>query len=136
MDIDDREVSACGLADTNQAGGKRRRWPEALKREVVAALLEPGASVSIVARRYDVNANQLFKWRRQFAGVSGGLSTEPLRLLPVEIAPTTAQMAEVRRAEVVPVLEAVGTWPLHLAVTGGWCRDDLGGSACLFTRRY
>ena len=96
MDIDDREVSAYGLADTKQAGGKRRRWPEALKRELVAALLEPGASVSIVARRYDVNANQLFKWRRQFAGVSGGLSTEPLRLLPVEIAPTTAQMAEAR----------------------------------------
>jgi transposase len=25
----------------------------------------PGASVSIVARRHDVNNNQLFRWRRQ-----------------------------------------------------------------------
>src|SRR5215211_753580 len=46
---------------------KRRRhraWPESLKREIVAASLVPGASVSRVARRYDVNANQVFAWRR------------------------------------------------------------------------
>ena len=54
---------------------------------MVAALAEPGASVSIVARRYDVNTNQLFKWRRQFAGASGAPSRGPLRLLPVEITP-------------------------------------------------
>jgi len=30
-----------------------------LKRQLVAATFEPGASVSIVARRHDVNANQL-----------------------------------------------------------------------------
>ncbi|WP_442943640.1 transposase [Nitrospirillum sp. BR 11752] len=43
-------------------GGKRRRrtWSEALKREIVAASFEPGASASVVARRYDVNTNQLF----------------------------------------------------------------------------
>ena len=58
MDIADRAVSASGLADAKQAGGKRRRWPDGLKREVVAALSEPGALVSIVARRYDVNASQ------------------------------------------------------------------------------
>jgi len=53
--------------DTN--AGRRRRnrtWPEALKREIVAASLVPGVSVSIVARRYDVNANQVFKWRKRF----------------------------------------------------------------------
>ena len=26
-------------------------------------------------------------------------------------------------------------WPLHLAVTGGWCRDDIGRSARLSSRR-
>ncbi len=45
--------------------GRRREWPEALKRQMVAETLEPGASVSIVARRHDVNTNQLFKWRRE-----------------------------------------------------------------------
>src|ERR1700680_4403859 len=45
---------------------RHRRWPEALKREIVAASLAPGASVSIVARHYDVNANQVFSWRRRY----------------------------------------------------------------------
>jgi hypothetical protein len=42
---------------------KRRHkvWPEALKREIVAACLAPGASVSMVARQYDANANMVFE---------------------------------------------------------------------------
>jgi transposase len=51
--------------DTSGSGRRRNRsWPEALKREIVAASFEPGASVSLVARRYDVNTNQLFSWRK------------------------------------------------------------------------
>jgi len=68
--------------------GERRRhrsWPEAVKREIVAASLAPGSSVSIVARRYDVNANQVFAWRKRY----GGGSTEPaaLQLMPVRVTP-------------------------------------------------
>src|SRR5450759_3286650 len=50
------------------ATGRRRNrsWPEALKREIVAASFAPGASVSVVARHYDVNANQVFSWRRLY----------------------------------------------------------------------
>jgi transposase len=61
------EVSTNGLVDTKRAAGlaKRRNWPEAFKRQVVAETLEPGSSVSIVARRHDLNTNQLFKWRRE-----------------------------------------------------------------------
>jgi transposase len=46
--------------DTSDAKRRYKRWPEALKREIVAATLVPGASVSVVARQYDVNANQVF----------------------------------------------------------------------------
>ena len=62
-----------------------RLWPESLKREIVAASLVPGASVSRVARRYDVNANQVFAWRRRYRDVA----SEPaeLRLLPVTVTP-------------------------------------------------
>ena len=68
--------------------GERRRhrsWPEALKREIVAASVAPGSSVSVVARRYDVNANQVFAWRKRYRGVS----TEPaaLQLMPVTVTP-------------------------------------------------
>jgi hypothetical protein len=61
------QVSTIGLVDTKQQPGatKRRQYSEALKRRMVAETLAPGASVSIVARRHDVNSNQLFRWRRQ-----------------------------------------------------------------------
>ena len=42
----------------------RRRWSQEEKRRIVAQTLMPGASVSQVARRYDVNTNLVFTWRR------------------------------------------------------------------------
>ena len=45
---------------------RRRRWSEAQKRQIVAETHEPGVSVPMVARRYNLNANQVFRWRRLF----------------------------------------------------------------------
>jgi len=56
--------------DTNGKRRTNKRWPEPLKREIVAASFAPGASVSVVTRQYDVNVNQVFAWRRRF-GVAG-----------------------------------------------------------------
>ncbi len=73
------------------SGERRRnkRWPEALKREIVAATLVPGASVSVVAREYDVNANQVFSWRRRYGEASKPAAAPPLTsgLVPVVITP-------------------------------------------------
>ena len=89
--------------------GERRRhrsWPEALKREIVAASLAPGSSVSTVARRYDVNANQVFAWRKRYRGVS----TEPaaLQLMPVTVTPD-------RPVEVAPARELI-----EIELSGGY----------------
>jgi transposase len=92
------------LADTKEAGGERRRWAGELKREVVSAPDEPGASVSSVARRYDVSTDQLFEWRRQFAA-AGAPSADPVRLLPVELAPLRSPTVEERGGS-PPVLSA------------------------------
>ena len=57
-------------------GALRRRWSDAEKRRIVAESHQPGVSVSVVARRNDVNANLVFNWRRRFleqAGGAGGL---------------------------------------------------------------
>jgi transposase len=71
--------------DTNGVGRRRHRsWPEELKREIVAASLEPGASVAVVARRYGVNANQLFSWRKLYR--DGLLGPSGPALLPVTVA--------------------------------------------------
>jgi hypothetical protein len=51
----------------------RRRWTAEEKRQIVEETTVPGSSVSVVARRYDINANLLFKWKRQDeAGQLGG----------------------------------------------------------------
>ena len=47
-------MSTSAIMDTIKRA-RRRTWPEALKREIVAAASAPGASVSVVARQYDVN---------------------------------------------------------------------------------
>jgi transposase len=44
---------------------RRRRWSSAEKERLVAASLEPGASVSTIARDAGIHPSQLYGWRRQ-----------------------------------------------------------------------
>ncbi len=79
-------MSTKRIMDTNGGARAYKRWPEALKREIVAASLAPGASVSLVARQYDVNANQVFSWRKRYpAAVEPSVSAPGL--VPVTITP-------------------------------------------------
>ena len=69
-------------------GRRVRRWRSvAEKRRIVELTLVPGASVALVARAHGVNANQVFKWRREF---ERGELSEPVSasasLLPVVLA--------------------------------------------------
>jgi transposase len=56
-----------------------------LKRRIVEESLAPGASASVVARRHDVNTNQLFKWRRQYAAAGSG---DRPSMVPVAVWPS------------------------------------------------
>jgi transposase len=105
------EVSTTGLVDTKQSSDrpKRRRWPEAMRRQIVAETLEPGASVSIVARRYDVNANQLFKWRREMAPEPPAAAEQSVTMLPVAIvAEASEPRPRVRRSGTIEITLACG----------------------------
>ena len=65
---------------------RRRAWSLAEKRRIVAETLLPGASVSIVARRHDVNANQVFKWRRELAaGDRAALPAPACEFVPIGV---------------------------------------------------
>ena len=44
---------------------RRRRWSSTEKQRLVAATLEPGASVSSIAREAGIYPGQLYGWRRQ-----------------------------------------------------------------------
>jgi transposase len=72
-----------------------RRWRSiAEKRRIVELTLVPGASVALVARAHGVNANQVFKWRRDF---QRGELSEPVSasasLLPVMLSGGTVPQA-------------------------------------------
>jgi hypothetical protein len=45
---------------------QQRHWEIQDKRRIVEETFVPGASVSVVARRNDVNSNMLFRWRREY----------------------------------------------------------------------
>ena len=84
-----------------------RLWPESLKREIVAASLVPGASVSRVARRYDVNANQVFAWRRRYQGAAA--KPTELQLIPVTVTPDRSdERAPARASGLIEIAMASG----------------------------
>lgn len=60
---------------------RRRRWKSAEKEQLVAASLEPDASVSSIAREAGIHPSQLYGWRRQLRARPG------LGFAPVQIAP-------------------------------------------------
>jgi transposase len=74
-------------------------------RQMVAERQAPGASVSIVARRHDVNSNQLFRWRRQLlpkAAVYSGA------MVPVAIAPDGGRPRRADRNGVIEIALGCG----------------------------
>jgi transposase len=104
MANDPDQVSTKTLVDTKREplSVRRREWPEALKRQLVAETLEPGASVSIVARRHDVNTNQLFKWRRELLPKAVPAVVAGNTMVPVEI---VAEQPRRRRADRKGIIE-------------------------------
>src|SRR4051794_19648547 len=88
---------------------RHRSWPESLKREIVAASLMPGASVSRVARRYDVNANQVFAWRRRYQGAAA--KPTELQLIPVTVTPDHPE----------GMAPACASGLIEIAMAGGYC---------------
>jgi transposase len=84
-------VSTRGIVDTLSEGSqvrtakaKKRRRTIKERRDIVEETLVPGASVARVARKHDVNANQVFYWRKLFREGRLGISSNP-QLLPVRV---------------------------------------------------
>lgn len=104
-------------ADSNKAPGgaaRRRRYDADFKRALVEQSLAPGSSVSQVAREHGINANQLFRWRRQLllAGQSDS-SFEAGAKSPASLVPVTV-IAE----QPTPSLPVTGAGQIEVRVAG------------------
>jgi transposase-like protein len=65
--------------------GKRpplRYWAVQDKRRIVEETFVPGASVSVVARKNDMNSNMLFRWRREYHRGEFGPAASQLKTSP------------------------------------------------------
>ncbi|MBH3426096.1 MULTISPECIES: IS3 family transposase [Pseudomonas] len=92
------------MTNSNDKGGellgqeRRRRWSTDQKLAMVRESLEPGQSVSVVARRNGINANQLFLWRKLYqdgslSAVSAGEAVVPAS----ELSDALKQIRELQR---------------------------------------
>lgn len=115
--------------DMDTSAIKRRRhrsWPEALKREIVAASFAPGASVSVVARRYDVNANQVFGWRKRYRDAPPAPSDPPAsRLMPVVITAEPDSVPPLPASTVAEKIEIDVAGKYRVCVGGDFDRQAL-----------
>ena len=98
------------IVSVRVAGAKKRRRSVEERRKIVEATLQPGASVSRVARRHDVNANQVFHWRKLYREGRLGDSTST-KLLPVRV----AEERSGREAEGDGIAWGSGTMEIQLA---------------------
>ena len=76
---------------TIEPAAKRRYRSKRERRQIVEESLLPGASVAVIARQYQVNANQLFHWRKLY------------REGRLDMKPATAELVPVRLTDVVDV---------------------------------
>jgi len=86
-----------GIEERAAGVTRRRHRTVEEKRRIVQESLKPGASVAVVARRFDVNANQIFTWRRQLRGgklTGKGVASSESQLLPVAMHQVGAQAME------------------------------------------
>jgi transposase len=95
---------------------KRRFFTAEHKQRIVQEALVPGASVSRIARLHDVNANQVFKWKREYLRSQTGSQPSEYGLLPVVItdhAPPAVPHSPPDQRQTAPTQE--GSIELHLS---------------------
>jgi len=78
----------------------------------VAASLAPGASVSVVARQYDVNTNLVFSWRKRYGDAPG--ATPAAQLVPVMVTPDRIDVAPPSPAADAIVIELPGGYRVRI----------------------
>ena len=107
--------------------GARRFRSKQEKRQIIEETLKPGASVAVVARKHEVNANQVFLWRKQYReGWLNENNDTAMALVPVKISPATGKAVRtMRRAVKLGARTVSGTIDIDL----GHARVRIEGAA-------
>lgn len=88
----------------------RPNYPIEFKRQLAALACAPNISVSKLAAKHGINANMVFKWRRQYRagyfGIPGtGPRTTPVSLIPVLTPAVSERQSSARQSD--PLIEVV-----------------------------
>jgi transposase len=77
---------------------RRRRWTAEQKKDMVLESEQPGMNISLVARKYEIHPNQLFRWRKLLHdGALAAMRTDE-ELVPVsEVRQLRKQIRELER---------------------------------------
>jgi len=89
---------------TRGSSRSRRQHERAFKDELIALSLVPGASVAGIAMKGGINANLLFKWRREHVKAMAMSAPSSATLLPVCVIPEATSPATAQPAPVEPAI--------------------------------
>ncbi len=104
---------------------KRRFWDDDEKARIVAQTRLAGVSVSEVARRYDVNANLVFAWRRDPRFNPPPVEDPAALFLPVEVIAAPAVIDPPALEPTAAKIEIVLSSGHHIIVSGAYDPDAL-----------
>jgi transposase len=99
-------MSDSGVQGANGGERRRRTWSADQKQRIIAESFAAGASVAEVARRYGLNSNMLFTWRRRERVVNDVAKTVnivPVRVVEATPTATATASASMSRMEIVLV---------------------------------
>ena len=106
------------------------RWRHAaeLKRQVLTACAEPGASVAQVALAHGLNANLVHKWRRMVdaAGIASKASDQQAEFVSLTQAPSLAVASDIHLELRRGAIALNVTWPMSASdKCAAWLREIL-----------
>jgi transposase len=109
----------------------RRQHEKSFKAELVARCLLPGASVAAIALAGGINANLLFKWRRDHLRsqrLSSAASSSSAVLVPVHVASAVDADAGNSQSAPSPASTALAVAPQRSVHTTGIIELDIAGA--------
>ena len=95
---------------------RRRRWSEEQKRAIVAASLAPGAIVADVARRADISAGQIYRWRQEMRTTTAATGFTPVLVASAESLTAPAEDGATCAAE--PAIEVEFAGKVRVRIPG------------------